>query len=129
MAKRNARGQGLKVLLIEDHDVVAEMMMMVLSQLGHEAERAASVAEADSKLRQKPYDVMLCDYSLPDGTALDLAKRIEDRRPRPAGILLTAYGSESLPRPSEVFTKYLEKPVEPDDLDAAIREAHQAAPT
>jgi two-component system response regulator PilR (NtrC family) len=129
MAKRNSQGQGLKVLLIEDHDVVAEMMLMVLSQLGYNAERAATVAEADRKIHQTPFDVMLCDYSLPDGTALDLAKRIETHRPRPAGILLTAYGSESLPRTSDVFSKYLEKPVEPGDLDIAIREAHQAALT
>jgi len=57
--------------------------------------RARSVAEANRAiLREKP-DLILLDVNLPDGTGLDVLRRLVRTRARPRVILLTAGMDES----------------------------------
>jgi two-component system response regulator HydG len=113
-------GDGLKILLVEDHDDIAEMMLIMLRTLRHEGTRAATVAAAVEALRKQTFDLMIVDYSLPDGTGPDLMKQIKHASP-PKAILLTAYGKRYVgPIQDMGFADLLEKPVEYDQLREAI---------
>jgi two-component system nitrate/nitrite response regulator NarP len=52
--------------------------------------RARSVAEANSSLAKQKPDLLLLDVNLPDGSGIDVLKRISRNRSRPKVILLTA---------------------------------------
>jgi CheY-like chemotaxis protein len=116
----SADGGGLNILLVEDHDDIAEMMLIMLRTLRHQGVRAATVAAAVEEVRKQPFDLLIVDYSLPDGTGPDFMKQIQPYSP-PKAILLTAYGKRYVGPPREMgFVDCLEKPVEYEQLKSII---------
>ena len=85
-----------KVLLVDDHPMIGAALEMLLRGTPYEVlGRVCSVAEATSSLaRQKP-DLLLLDVNLPDGSGLDVLRRLSRSRARPKVILLTAGMDES----------------------------------
>jgi DNA-binding NtrC family response regulator len=110
------------VLLVEDHEDVASMMLVVLELLGHRGRRSRNVADALRQTSQHTFDVILTDYSLPDGNAMDLLERLKIAAPSTPVVLLTAYDANALsPATRANFAGYLQKPVEVDDLAACLQ--------
>ena len=85
-----------RVLLVDDHPMIGAALEMLLRGSSYELlGRARSVAEANRAiLREKP-DLILLDVNLPDGTGLDVLRRLVRTRARPRVILLTAGMDES----------------------------------
>ena len=115
----------LRVLLVEDHADTARMMARLLRASGYEVRTAGTLADAVSSARGGPFDLLISDLGLPDGTGLDL---IRDLRSRPyvgpfRAIALSGYGmEEDLRQTREAgFAAHLTKPVSFDDLDGVIR--------
>ena len=84
------------VLLVDDHPMIGAALEILLRGTPYEVlGRVRSVAEAISSLaRQKP-DLLLLDVNLPDGSGLDVLRRLSRSRARPKVILLTAGMDES----------------------------------
>lgn len=80
-----------RVLLIDDHPMIGAALEMLLRETDFELlGRARNAAEGNSQLtRQKP-DLLLLDVNLPDGSGLDVLRRLSRARSRPKVILLTA---------------------------------------
>jgi two-component system nitrate/nitrite response regulator NarP len=78
-------------LLVDDHPMIGAALEMLLRETDFELlGRARNVAEGNSQLnRQKP-DLLLLDVNLPDGSGLDVLRRLSRARSRPKVILLTA---------------------------------------
>ena len=91
----------------------------------HRVLEAASVSEAREKLRDFFPDVILLDYSMPDGDGLSLLKEVGDREDAPAVIMLTAHGSERLAVEAMKAGAYhyLAKPYDLDELRLAVDRA------
>lgn len=116
-----------RVLLVEDHPEVARATIEMLDIIGcpvtltgtrHSAEAAVETGE--------PFDLVLIDYSLPDGTGVDLLKRLRKRGPVRA-ILITAHTKNMILHGDEAgFVQYLAKPVEIEELRAAVESAMRA---
>jgi DNA-binding NarL/FixJ family response regulator len=85
-----------RVLVVEDHPVVAEGLVALLE--GHPDLAvlgwANSVAEADRVALSQPVDVAIVDFRLPDGTGADAAVRIREHRPGAAVIFLSGDDSD-----------------------------------
>src|SRR5687767_6312506 len=110
----------LRILLVEDHADIAQMMVTMLRALGHDAADAPTIAAAVDLARSQTFDLLISDYSLPDGNGVEAFKQLRATGLAKA-ILLTAYGDQfaDIARAAG-FAKYLEKPVELDALDGAI---------
>ena len=69
-----------KILLIEDDklDQTAFMRMVKEKELPYDCTVAASVSEALSILASKPFDIIIADYMLGDGTAFDILGSVKD---------------------------------------------------
>lgn len=80
-----------RVLLVDDHPMIAAALEMLLRETQFKlVGRARSVAEANTAIvRHKP-SLLLLDVNLPDGTGLDVLKRLAGTRSPPKTILLTA---------------------------------------
>lgn len=80
-----------RVLLVDDHPMIAAALEMLLRETQFKlVGRARSVAEANTAIvRHKP-SLLLLDVNLPDGTGLDVLKRLAGTRSPPKAILLTA---------------------------------------
>jgi two-component system, NarL family, response regulator DevR len=85
-----------RVLLVEDHPVVAEGLVALLE--GHpQLEVLASVQSVADAVRiaaSQPVDVAIVDFRLPDGTGADAAIGIREHRPEAAVIFLSADDSD-----------------------------------
>ena len=83
---------------------------------------ADSVASAADAVRG-PFDVLLCDNGLPDGTGYDVLRLLDSRPVR--AIALSGFGLDDDLRRSRAsgFAEHLTKPVDLPTLEAAIRRA------
>lgn len=80
-----------RVLLVDDHPMIGAALDMLLRGSSYELlGRARSVAEANREIARHKPDLVLLDVNLPDGSGLDVLRRISHARFRPAVILLTA---------------------------------------
>lgn len=66
--KRRVRGMGLRVLVVEDDDQVATVLSALLESEGYEVAVAATAEAGLSRLREKPWHLVVSDYWLPDRT-------------------------------------------------------------
>jgi PAS domain S-box-containing protein len=120
-----------RILLVEDDAMTARIMAKLLRQNGYLVTSANSVAGA-LRVSTDDYDMVVSDIGLPDGTGLDLMKRIRLIHDVP-GIALTGFGMEDDIRKSQEagFTAHLTKPLDFAKLDAMIRKVsarHVVAP-
>ncbi|HEY8834594.1 MAG TPA: response regulator, partial [Chthoniobacterales bacterium] len=85
---------------------------------------AHSVQSALEMAAQEPFDVLVSDIGLPDGSGIDLMQKLKADR-RIFGIALTGFGMEDdLRKSHEVgFHHHLVKPVDLNRLDALIQQA------
>lgn len=81
-----------KILLVEDDklDQMAFKRLVKEEQLPYDCTIVGSVCEAQSKLGSEQFDVVIADYSLGDGTALDV---LDSAKNTPV-ILVTGVGDE-----------------------------------
>lgn len=107
-----------RVLLAEDNEEISGLLSRILSRLCHDVTVAESIAKAVEAATAKPFDLLICDQDLPDGSGLELRRRL----PSIPGIVLTGYGT-----PSDIakwreagFSGHLTKPIDLDKLTAMI---------
>jgi two-component system nitrate/nitrite response regulator NarP len=85
-----------RVLLVDDHPMIGAALDMLLRGSSYELlGRARSVAEANREIARLKPDLLLLDVNLPDGSGLDVLRRLSRSRARPRVILLTAGMDES----------------------------------
>jgi CheY-like chemotaxis protein len=120
---------GLRVLLVEDHPDTSYVMGRILTRMGYAVTPTAGVPEALRAVEAacaagEPFDLLLSDLSLPDGSGHDL---LRDMRQIcgwdvPA-VSVSGFGmEEDLRRSREAgFAVHLTKPVTLEQLEGALR--------
>lgn len=112
----------LRILLVEDHGVTAQMIRMVLAEKGHRVEIAGDMAAALELVERHPFDLLLSDLGLPDGSGHDLIRELRARGYRFPAIALSGYGQEEDIRRSYQagFGSHLTKPASREAIDEAV---------
>ncbi|CAN5593739.1 response regulator [soil metagenome] len=108
--------------------MTARGIKMFLELSGYEVETANSVRTALKTSASTPFDVLLCDLNLPDGTGWELMKRLR-KRPAVRGIAYSAFDEpEHVARSKAAgFIDHIVKGSTPEDLVAAIDRALSGA--
>lgn len=123
----NQPAELIKVMLVEDHRVVAEGLWALLAEYSDltVVGWAASVAEAAPMAKELTPHVALVDFRLPDGTGADAATRIRAHDPSAAIVILSADTSDDalLAAVEAGATGYLLKSASGDEIAGAIRSA------
>ena len=113
----------LSILAVDDEPTSLRLMARLLGGLGHRVVTAGTVADAWGAFGQADgFDLIISDIGLPDGSGLDLMRKVKSVRPVPA-IALTGYGmDEDIRRSREAgFTTHMTKPIDFTKLEAMIR--------
>ena len=110
-----------RILLLEDHLDTARALARLLSMEGHRVQTANTIAAAVAAMAAQPYDLLISDLQLPDGSGLDFMRQVRERFPV-AGIALSGYGSATDVEQSlrAGFVEHLTKPVNIGQLNDAI---------
>jgi DNA-binding response OmpR family regulator len=87
------------VLVVEDNDLVASAMRLLMESGGHRVSMARTAAEARAVALADEVDLMLLDLTLPDGDGLHLLAELAEagRSPRTT-VLLTGHEEDATRR-------------------------------
>lgn len=110
------------LLLIEDDERLAQLIVEYLEGAGFRVRHAASGAEGLSLNNQHPFDAIVLDLMLPDMDGLDVCRSIRAHEQTPI-LMLTARG-EAMDRIVGLelgADDYLPKPFEPRELLARLK--------
>ncbi|RZU51445.1 PAS domain S-box-containing protein [Krasilnikovia cinnamomea] len=90
-APAQGRGNGERVLVIEDEDTVRDVVVRILTRSGY---RTTAVRDADSALRMNLTDVdlLITDMMLPDRPGAAVADQMHARRPELPVVFMTGQG-------------------------------------
>jgi len=111
-----------KILVIEDESRVAELLKRGLEELGHSVKIADSVSDGLSLFAKEPFDIVVSDVMLPDGSGFDLCRKIREKNETIPILMLTALGTtdDKLEGFDSGADDYMVKPFDFRELDARI---------
>ena len=116
----------LKILVVDDQAIIADDLVIKVSQMGYSGSSVCSGKKAIEKisLNYDP-DLILMDVSLKDGeSGIETARVIQQRFKRIPIIFVTARSHASVLEESEdlVHTGYIEKPFSKQQLQHTIHQ-------
>jgi len=116
-----------RILVVDDERDYNETIVKRLKRRGYDAESAFSGTQALVMLGKAPFDVVLLDILMPGMDGIETLREIKKRHPGPEVILLTGHASveSGVQGMSIGANAYLLKPVDFEELLAAISQAHE----
>lgn len=117
-------GVSCRILLVEDHVDTARVMTSLLRKMGYQVDVAGTVREALEVALRVPFQLLISDIGLPDGSGMEIMTRLRDK-PGLAGIALSGFGQDDDFKQSQEagFKAHLVKPVDMRKLQEAIQAA------
>jgi two-component system OmpR family response regulator len=113
----------MRILLVEDDELLADALSRALVQSAHAVDIAATGAQADAALSSQQYALVILDIGLPDLSGLDVLRRLRDRRSNVPVLLLTAQDTlaDRVRGLDLGADDYLSKPFDLPELEARVR--------
>lgn len=110
------------LLVIDDDQNILEAMADYLRSLGHRTETSLTCLDAIERLKEFPFQVVVCDVNLPDQDGFQLLEWVKENSPETAVIMLTGFGTiESAVEAIRLGAfEYLTKPVIDEELSLTI---------
>ena len=101
------------------------MLEHALTQLGHSAILAGSVADGMKAVVRQPFDLIISDYRMPDATGLDLLEQLRREGHEIPVIIMTGYSSieNAVLSMRHGAIDYLSKPLRQEALRIAVTNA------
>ena len=90
IAMRRADGNPIRILVVDDEAVLAEMVSMALRYEGWDIGTAADGASAVAAARELRPDAVVLDVMLPDMSGLEVLAKLREQTPGLPVLLLTA---------------------------------------
>src|SRR5688500_13604809 len=113
-----------RILLVEDNEDGREFLRLVLQSHGHLVESVATLGEGLSRLEESasdPFEVLISDVGLPDGSGWDLVRKARARWPHMRiGVVTGWEGSRAVTTDADFV---LRKPIPPAELVALVAPA------
>ncbi|MDB4099306.1 response regulator transcription factor [Candidatus Thioglobus sp.] len=113
----------MRIVLIEDNQILAEGIQKILLDEGHSVDYFVDGERADQHLRYEGADLAIIDINLPNMDGISITKNIRARKQLFPIIILTARGAtkDRVIGLDAGADDYLVKPFQMDELDARIR--------
>ena len=113
----------MQILIVEDHPGSREELKRCLARRDHEVATAGDLQTGIEFLDRQPFDAIIADIALPDGTGYALISEVRRR-----GIHVLSVAISGYPFPSDVnepgatgFHYHLMKPIDCDYLCSLLK--------
>jgi DNA-binding response OmpR family regulator len=110
----------MRVLIVDDYPGLVELYDLALGARGIQVVGAATVGEAMTLAAAQPFDAVVVDVQLPDGSGAELADRLRDL-PTLEAASIVGMSSHPLDGIRERFDAFLDKPFHPKRLATILR--------
>jgi signal transduction histidine kinase len=123
-AGSGASQQGLKILLVDDHQDTCAALEKLLVRRGHLVAATHNVRSARAAAARDKFDLLISDIALPDGSGMDLMMQLRASSKIP-GIAISGFGNNrDIEKSLQAgFSEHLIKPIKLEKLEAAIERA------
>ena len=119
--------RSLRVLVVEDDELIRFTMTEMLAMLGHEVAEAGNAVEALAELDRGSFDVLVSDVTLPGMSGLDLAHEALRREPELRLVFASGRSIALSERVGLERAVLLQKPYGSGDLAVALEQAMAGA--
>ena len=89
-------GQAHRILIVDDDIASLEVLSEVLNRANYRTFSASTGYDAVKIIQEKPLDLAILDYDLPDTTGLELLQHIKRTRPGTFVIIMSANTSTNV---------------------------------
>lgn len=116
----------LRILVVDDEADARELLTFILEEQGAQVVAAASAQEAIAAVSNSQFDIFVFDIGLPEEDGFMLLSKIrtweQQQNKQTPAIAFTAYAAEEYRQQALAlgFQQYFTKPLEPDELVAAV---------
>ncbi len=118
------------ILLVEDDLTYSRIVKSFLEKNGFAVQTAIKVKEAQNLINTSPFDLIIADFRLPDGTGMELLQWSKATFPLTQVILITHYSDIRIAIKAMKLGafEYITKPINPDELLATVNESLSSKP-
>lgn len=101
-----------RILCVDDHADTCHMLQTLFGQAGREVTSAATVAEATELAEGQSFDLFVIDMRLPDGSGVELCRRLRELQPHAPVVFYTgrAYEADRAAAFAACAAAYVPKP-------------------
>ncbi|MFH1416147.1 MAG: PEGA domain-containing protein [Elusimicrobiota bacterium] len=112
-----------KILIIDDDTTLGSAIKMILDSEGYDSKVAASATNALQQINKEFFDILLCDYNLPDMQGIDMIKKALKISAQSVPVLITGVSSMDLAFDGmrAGVHDYLVKPIDYEELKKIIK--------
>jgi two-component system, OmpR family, response regulator len=120
----------VQVLVVDDHLPTRQLVQRGLEQASHGVKLASSCEEAEDAVLSRTFDVVVLDVMLPDGSGIDLCRRLRSAKRYVPILLLTARGDvrDRVAGLEAGADDYLVKPFAVSELAARVKALGRRGP-
>ncbi|MBI3098475.1 MAG: sigma-54-dependent Fis family transcriptional regulator, partial [Planctomycetes bacterium] len=113
----------IQVLIVDDEPKMGKVLSAMLAGEAYAVETATRGLAALERLRQKPFDVVLCDLRMPDVDGLTVLKQAKALRPELDFVMMTAFATvgTAVQAMKDGAYDYLIKPFDMEELRLLLR--------
>lgn len=79
----------MRILVVDDERQILTLCQRVLTRAGYQVATAGGFREAAALIPQGPYDLLITDLRLPDGSGWDVAKSFQETFPEGKIIVIS----------------------------------------
>ena len=116
-----------KMLVIDDETIVLDSCRKVFSSDGYDVTLTTSPREGLELAKGSRFDVILCDWMMPEFSGMDVLEELEKISPESTVVMISGY--PSLGRATEALKRgamdYVAKPFTPEEILETVRRATQ----
>ncbi len=114
-----------RMLVIDDERVVLDSVRRIFAGEGYEVVATDSARQGLELAAETHFDVILCDWRMPELDGIDAVEMMDKRSPESAIVMIT--GFPALERATEAMKRgavdYVAKPFTPEEIIAAVQKA------
>lgn len=115
------------MLIIDDEEIVLNSCRKIFSEEGFSVVITSSPQEGLRLASDSAFDVILCDWKMPEFNGLDVIEELHRRSPESATVMIS--GFPSVGRATEAMKRgamdYVAKPFTPEEISTTVKRAIQ----
>lgn len=114
-----------KILIVDDNNDICLLLERFLSKQGYKTASVQRGEDGLQLLRRESFELVICDFKLPDIDGLEMLRRIKVLHPSTAVIIITGYSDVrvAVQTVKHGAYDYVTKPLYPDEILYTIKSA------